>query len=58
MKMIVTPEVRALGIDAVAALVGGVNLSNKSGPLEKRQKEVIEQNSLPMVESIQKYGQI
>lgn len=43
MQLTVTPEVRQLGIDVCMALVSGANISNKSGPLEKRKKEIIEQ---------------
>ena len=43
MKLTITPAVRALGIDVVMAVVSGANVSNKSGPLEKRKKAVIEE---------------
>ncbi len=43
MKLIISPAVRVLGIDVVLAVVRGANVSNKSQPLEKRKKEVMEQ---------------
>ncbi len=42
MELIITPEVKKLGINACMALVREVNISNKSNPLEKRKKEVVE----------------
>jgi methionyl-tRNA synthetase len=42
MKLVVTPEVRALGIDACMALVSGARVSNRSNPLEKRKKEALD----------------
>jgi DNA/RNA-binding domain of Phe-tRNA-synthetase-like protein len=42
MRLIVTTEVKALGINACMALIKDASISNKSNPLEKRKKEVIE----------------
>lgn len=42
MKLIVTPEVKAQGINAVMALIKDASISNKSNPLEKRKKELVE----------------
>lgn len=42
MKLTVTSEVKALGIDARLAIVSGATISNKSLPLEKLKKEVCE----------------
>jgi DNA/RNA-binding domain of Phe-tRNA-synthetase-like protein len=42
MELIVSPEVKESGIKACMALVKGAAVSNKSNPLEKRKKEVIE----------------
>ena len=42
MELIITPEVKKLGINVCMALVREVNISNKSNPLEKRKKEVVE----------------
>ncbi len=43
MRLNVTPSVRELGIDAVMAVINGAEISNKSRPLEKLKKEIIEQ---------------
>jgi DNA/RNA-binding domain of Phe-tRNA-synthetase-like protein len=42
MELIVRPEVKEQGINACMALISGASVSNKSNPLEKRKKEVIE----------------
>lgn len=42
MKLIVTPQVKELGINACMAVIRNANISNRSGPLEKIKKEVIE----------------
>jgi DNA/RNA-binding domain of Phe-tRNA-synthetase-like protein len=41
MRLLVNPEVTALGIDVCMALVKGAGVSNKSNPLEKKKKAVI-----------------
>jgi len=42
MKLIITPEVRSLGIDVGLAVVSGAEISNKSRRLEKLKKDTIE----------------
>lgn len=42
MKLTVTSEVKALGIDARLAVISGATISNKSLPLEKLKKEACE----------------
>lgn len=42
MRLFVEDAVRALGIDAVAAVFEGTRVSNRSNPLEKRKKEALE----------------
>ncbi|HET6439198.1 MAG TPA: phenylalanine--tRNA ligase beta subunit-related protein [Anaeromyxobacter sp.] len=42
MRLFVEDGVRALGIEAVAAVFEGVQVSNRSNPLEKRKKEALE----------------
>ncbi len=42
MKLIITPEVRSLGIDVGLAVISGAEISNKSRPLEKLKKDTIE----------------
>lgn len=51
MQLIVTPEVKALGIDARLAIISGATISNKSLPLEKIKKEVVEALQKIQVES-------
>ena len=41
MRLFVEEGVRALGIDAVAAVFEGLRVSNRSNPLEKRKKEAL-----------------
>ncbi|HEX2912924.1 MAG TPA: phenylalanine--tRNA ligase beta subunit-related protein [Chloroflexia bacterium] len=43
MQLVITPEARALGIDACMAIVSGATISNKSNPLEKLKKEAVQQ---------------
>jgi len=42
MRFFVEEAVRALGVDAMAAVFEGVRVSNRSNPLEKRKKEALE----------------
>lgn len=42
MELIITPGVKALGLNASMGLIKGATISNKSNPLEKRKKEAIE----------------
>jgi len=42
MKLIVKPQVKELGIHVCMAIIRDVNISNKSGSLEKLKKELIE----------------
>lgn len=41
MKLVITPEVKALGINVCMVVVRGASISNKSNPLEKRKKEAV-----------------
>lgn len=41
MRLVVTPDVRALGIQVRAILFSGATVSNRSNPLEKRKKEAL-----------------
>ncbi len=43
MKLVITPEVRKLGINVLMAVFNEVAVSNKSRPLEKLKKELIEE---------------
>ena len=42
MKLVVTPEAKELGIKVCMAVIRHASISNRSGPLEKLKKEVIE----------------
>jgi hypothetical protein len=42
MKLVVEPEVGALGIGGCLALFRGARVSNRSNPLERRKREALE----------------
>ena len=42
MKLTITQQVKGLGINVCMAVIRDANISNRSGPLEKLKKEIIE----------------